>query len=232
MSEIIVKLLLAHFLGDFVLQPGSWVQDKMTQKIKSSKFYLHLLVHAALLWTVFAFDLHYWLGITFIIISHGAIDMLKIYATARKPKGWYFFVDQILHLAAIAGVVQFYNGPLPYSALPWADLQKWALTLTTLTVVLSVFIKQLIAPWRPTENQSEELKNAGTYIGMLERLFIFGFIWANYWEGIGFLLTAKSVLRFGDVSRSKDRNRTEYILIGTLLSYGLAIAVSLAFLML
>jgi hypothetical protein len=37
-------------------------------------------------------------------------------------------------------------------------------------------------------------------------------------------LAAKSVFRFGDLKESKDRKLTEYILIGTLLSFGIAIA--------
>ena len=55
-------------------------------------------------------------------------------------------------------------------------------------------------------------------------LFVFIFVITNHWEAIGFLLAAKSVFRFGDLSSSKDRKLTEYILIGTLLSFGIAIA--------
>ena len=41
--------------------------------------------------------------------------------------------------------------------------------------------------------------------------------------GIGFLVATKTIFRFGDLTSSKDRKLTEYILIGTLLSFGLAI---------
>jgi hypothetical protein len=43
------------------------------------------------------------------------------------------------------------------------------------------------------------------------------------WEAIGFLIAAKSVFRFGDLKDSRNRKLTEYILIGTLLSFGIAI---------
>ena len=82
---------------------------------------------------------------------------------------------------------------------------------------------------KPKEQKNEALSHAGAYIGMLERLFIFGFIVIQYWEGIGFLLAAKSVFRFGDLSRAEDRKLTEYILIGTLLSFGLAILIALGY---
>lgn len=58
----------------------------------------------------------------------------------------------------------------------------------------------------------------------MERLFVFVFVVTGNWEGIRFLLAAKSVFRFGDLKESQDRKPTEYILIGTLLSFGIAIA--------
>ena len=73
----------------------------------------------------------------------------------------------------------------------------------------------------------ESLSNAGKYIGILERLFVLMFVLAGHWEAVGFLLAAKSVFRFGDLKESKDRKLTEYILIGTLLSFGIAISTAL-----
>lgn len=73
----------------------------------------------------------------------------------------------------------------------------------------------------------DSLQKAGTYIGMLERLLIWLFILVGRWEGVGFLLAAKSVFRFGDLKESNDRKLTEYILIGTLLSFTWAILIGL-----
>jgi hypothetical protein len=38
--------------------------------------------------------------------------------------------------------------------------------------------------------------------------------------GVGFLITAKSILRFGDVRETSQRKMTEYIIIGTFMSFG------------
>jgi hypothetical protein len=62
----------------------------------------------------------------------------------------------------------------------------------------------------------------------LERLFVSTFVLTGNWAAIGFLIAAKSVFRFGDLRESKSRKLTEYILIGTLLSFAIAIATSLA----
>jgi hypothetical protein len=74
------------------------------------------------------------------------------------------------------------------------------------------------------DTDSMSLRKAGTYIGILERLFVFTFVVTGHWDAIGFLVAAKSVFRFGDLKESKDRKMTEYILIGTLLSLEIALA--------
>ena len=51
----------------------------------------------------------------------------------------------------------------------------------------------------------------------------------NYPLGIGFLITAKSVFRFNDLTRAKDRRLTEYVLIGSMLSFGLAVFTGLMY---
>ena len=102
-------------------------------------------------------------------------------------------------------------------------------SLLFLTKPTSVILKNVISIWSP-ENASQNdtsLQNAGNYIGMLERLLIFCFLVTNHFEAIGFLLAAKSIFRFGDLKEATDRKLTEYVLIGTLLSFGIAIFVGL-----
>ncbi len=90
-------------------------------------------------------------------------------------------------------------------------------------------IQVALSNWsRALDDPNEEsLRNAEKYIGILERLFVFAFVTTGNWQAIGFLLAAKSVFRFGDLRESKDRKLTEYMLIGTLLSFGVALAMGL-----
>lgn len=44
-------------------------------------------------------------------------------------------------------------------------------------------------------------------------------------EGIGFLLAAKSVFRFGELTKAKEVKITEYVLIGALSSFTIAILI-------
>ncbi len=67
--------------------------------------------------------------------------------------------------------------------------------------------------------------NTGRLIGLLERIFVFVFVLLGQYTAIGFILAAKGVARFQDF---KSRTFAEYVLIGTLLSTLLAMAVGYA----
>ena len=43
--------------------------------------------------------------------------------------------------------------------------------------------------------------------------------------GIGFLVATKTIFRFGDLTKNKDMKLTEYMMLGTLLSYAIALLV-------
>jgi hypothetical protein len=55
---------------------------------------------------------------------------------------------------------------------------------------------------------------------------ILTFILIDCIEGVGFLLAAKSIFRFGELSKSNEIKTTEYVLIGTLSSFTIAIIIS------
>lgn len=73
-------------------------------------------------------------------------------------------------------------------------------------------------------NITGEQYNTGRVIGMLERIFIYSFAVAGQFAAIGFILTAKGVVRYHDF---EDRSFAEYVLIGTLLSALLAMGTAL-----
>jgi hypothetical protein len=62
----------------------------------------------------------------------------------------------------------------------------------------------------------------GRVIGFLERGLIYAFVLGGHYEAVGFVLVAKA---FAHIRHIDDRASLEYVLIGTLLSSGLAIAV-------
>ena len=230
---ILIKLLLAHLIGDFFLQPTSWVKQKEVEKLNSPKLYLHVLIHIGLLFLIL-WDVTMWPLILIIGASHFVIDALKLLCQKKKSKRFLFFLDQVLHILVIV---------LVYWFLVIKDIELTTLfsekTLVLLTCILfltlpvSIMMKHIFLKWdisKLTEG-NESLKDAGKYIGILERVLVFVFVILDHWEAVGFLITAKSVFRFGDLKESKERKLTEYILIGTLISFGIAICTGLLYLM-
>lgn len=231
MIALIIKLLIAHVIGDFVLQPNSWVDEKKDKRHKSKYFYLHGLVHLVSLLALLEFNLSYWLSITIIVISHLIIDFIKLTLDGKINSRLLFFLDQLLHLVIIS-IVVFINYPykLDFEKIYSNESLLLILAVLTITFVSSIIMKIIMSKWVLEEDKSEDsLESAGKYIGILERLFVFAFILLNQWSAIGLLIAAKSVFRFGDLSRAKDRKLTEYILIGTLISFGVGISIGLLY---
>lgn len=224
---IFVKLLLAHLLGDFLLQPTSWVLDKENRKHKSIYLYIHTLLHFILAWILVDMTDFVWFAVV-LAVTHGGIDFLKLHFQKNKTKRNWFVIDQLLHLIVIMGITLLYNNErIDFAAF---DNQFWifATGILLLTKPTSILIKNIISIWTPENKTSNDsLSNAGNYIGILERLFVFYFVITTNFEAIGFLLAAKSIFRFGDLKEAKDRKLTEYVLIGTLLSFGIALLTGL-----
>ncbi len=227
---ILLKLLLAHFIGDFLLQPNAWVEEKESKRLTSPKLYLHALSHGALVFLLL-WDWSYWLLAVLVMFIHGIIDILKIFVQKESTRPRWFLLDQTLHIISIIGIWAIWFKPDILSDLFYNENVLWvfAFALLFLTLVSGIIILVLLSKWTKeiNENNDDSLRNAGKYIGILERLFVFTFVLSGNWGVIGFLLTAKSVFRFGDLKESKDRKLTEYILVGTLLSFGMAIACAL-----
>ncbi|OXA99710.1 DUF3307 domain-containing protein [Flavobacterium pectinovorum] len=226
---LFIKLLLAHLLGDFIWQPNSWVADKETKKHKSIYLYFHILLHGILA-AILVWEIAFIPYAILIAISHGIIDLIKLNFQQNKTKRTWFIADQIAHILVLIAIVLLYqNKTINFI---WFDNQFWILITGFLFITkpTSIFIKTIISIWSPESqdsNQDNSLANAGNYIGILERLFVFCFILTGHFEAIGFLLAAKSIFRFGDLKEAKDRKLTEYVLIGTLISFGVAITVGL-----
>ncbi|WP_250434472.1 DUF3307 domain-containing protein [Hanstruepera flava] len=228
---LLVKLILAHLIGDFFLQPKKWVKDKEKRKLKSSKLYIHVAIHIAIMFLI-VWDLTKWPLLITIGASHFLIDVIKLLFQTKNTKRIWFFIDQLLHLLSIVIAFHLFTGDTIKTDNLFTENTVLLITcLLFLTQPVSIIMKAIFSKWNIKEltKGNESLKDAGKYIGILERLLVFIFIVTGHWDAVGFLITAKSVFRFGDLKESKHRKLTEYILIGTLISFGIAIVTGLLF---
>ena len=223
-TSILLRLLIAHLLTDFVLQPSSWVADRKLKKYRSVKLYIHALVTTVVAYLLSGLWTNWWLPII-IFSTHLLIDLWKSY---RPDKLKYFLIDQSLHVFVIA--------------LIWISLfGKWDLMadllhiLYTNTGFLIILAGYLIVTWPlgivigvATERwrvesavNSEGLEKAGLWIGLFERFLILTFILIDQYTAVGLLIAAKSILRFND--KENTQKKTEYVLIGTLMSFSASV---------
>lgn len=228
---IFIKLLLAHLVADFLLQPKKWVLHKQAHKIGSKFLYFHIGLHMALSFLVL-WDLSYWKLVLVLGGLHYLIDLGKLYVDPHIKNSLVpFVVDQLLHILAIYTVVQYPNIWEPVRAFFKEVDWPMVTSVVFLSLPAAIIMGKVLEPMSdqiPIDHRS--LPNAGKYIGIIERLFVFVFVVTGRWEGIGLLITAKSVFRFNDLKESNNRKWTEYILIGTLLSFGMALATGLMYL--
>jgi hypothetical protein len=222
MLTIFVILLSAHIFGDFWLQTDAMAKNKG----KGWVLLLHSVLHGILVYALLQ-QWCAWQVPVAVALLHGLIDLLK---SRCAPSAIAFAWDQAAHLLTLTGIAGL--GPAigwcaPFSGCAWTWIVGFA---GFVAVVLGVgfFVgavaDQLIAAnSHLKETIKAGLKDGGKQIGRLERALIFAFLLVGEPTGIGFLVAAKSILRFEE---AKQAPVAEYVLIGTLWSFGLAMALS------
>jgi hypothetical protein len=210
-------LLFAHVLADFVLQTRAMVAQKRKPLILLMHGLVVLITLQAAIGSVTAWPL---LALT---AAHLTIDAVKVYAPHRDGLT-AFVIDQLAHLATLVVVAMLV--PDLWQAGIWADL-SWlpglmvmasGLILTTRAGGFAIGL--LMRPYADSD-LPKGLQNGGQLIGLLERGLIFLFLLVDQPAGVGFLIAAKSVLRFDTTAR--DQQAGEYVIIGTLASFGWAL---------
>lgn len=230
---ILLQLLLAHILTDFVLQPDSWIEHKRKHRGKSYLLVVHALV-AGILSLLFLQELQWWYIAVFISVTHYIIDLWKL--QQKKDNLKYFLLDQLFHLIIIIiawlYLIEGFREVLPGISLIFNSAQVLVILSAYLLVIFPTgfLIGKATKRWQDEIEityRKNSLEAAGRYIGIFERILVLTFIITNNFSAIGFLIAAKSILRFSDKSETGARKQTEYVLIGTLMSFAITILLGL-----
>nr|WP_051332812.1 DUF3307 domain-containing protein [Cucumibacter marinus] len=178
--------------------------------------------------------------------SHAIIDAIK---ARREDSFAAFMLDQAAHVAVLFVIAWFV--PALYAAGWWGSppvaiadtMPSPAGVLRALTLIGGLLLTLRVGAFAigkfmdrfdpgplqdatgTTPREDDGLPGGGLYIGYLERTLIFILVLAGELAAIGFLVAAKSVLRFGEAQK---RRSSEYIIIGTLASFAWALAAALA----
>lgn len=175
-----------------------------------------------------------------------ATSKLSDRLAARRKKGpttGTWIRRRLIQVAIIAAVVlgvylAAANNPYTWIDTTGSELYK-ALVILTGGVVsvasgsefMSVAIRPFAEQLRDGEGDSVEPRDGfvagGRTIGRYERLLVCIMVLTSSTTAIGFLIAAKSIFRFGDLTDSRNRQKAEYILLGTLMSFTFAVIVAL-----
>jgi hypothetical protein len=224
---VLIRLVGSHLTSDFLLQTTKGVDQRRRRGWRSSWLYLHGAI-AGLLAYIFSGRWSAWWLIPTIAITHVLVDGVK----AKTKEGWFaFVVDQAAHLAVIILCWAFL---LPDPSLLICTLSKaqdarlWIVALGYITVIwpAGIVVGAVTGRFRHDEKKVADatagVDGAGLLIGKLERFLILTFILLNHFEAIGFLIAAKSIFRFQEM-----KAEAEYIIIGSMMSFSVAVVVGL-----
>ncbi len=240
---LLITLTAAHIAGDFVFQTRSDAERKHELPVLSK----HAGLAAAAAY-VLAGVWSAWIIPLGIFLSHGIVDRLKHALgkrlnTVRSQLG-LFLGDQFIHIAVVIFVAVLVADTVSPARLFWNEqfgnaystalILLGGAVLTTkvggicIGMLVQPYLEQIESNQKEGDTGSRGLTDGGKIIGYLERFLIYVFIIAGFPLGIGFLITAKSVFRFGEVSNPGHRMEAEYIIIGTLMSFAYAVVAGYA----
>ena len=253
MTETLAALLFAHVLADFVFQTN-WMATNKRNPLALGLHFAIVYVTAALALGSFHYGLLV-LALVHIAIDVGKLVLVTVWKTSRGFGP--FLLDQALHgvtLVALAlwlpdlwaqglwspgAIVTGEDGGILGTGL-WTT--ETGLPVTHLPALMVLFSGAILAvraggfavgllmrPFAdllPADVSAESLPGAGRVIGQLERGLIFALVLLGQPQGVGLLMAAKSILRFGAVK--DDRALSEYVIIGTLASFGWALVAGYA----
>jgi hypothetical protein len=235
--QIFLILCLGHLAADFVLQTDAMVKSKKQGRAKA--YWQHGAVHYLAILAVAAAAHPAWVArIRFqaiaagLTVAHLLIDFYKERLTAAGKIGdnvVTFLADQALHAATIVVAALLFTGTRPGAAAEWlrALQPHREKILAVLVIYFAVVfaggyaIRYLTKPLtqhlpRLGDETSVSLRNAGMYIGWLERSLVLTAVLLRSPATVGLVLAAKSIARFPELGKSE--RFAEYFLIGTLLS--------------
>jgi hypothetical protein len=224
---MLVKLVLlqisAHLLADFVFQ-----SQKMSDRKSSKTFSLFHLYHFLIVLGCsffFSFDLNFWKAAVFLSVFHWLGDGMKSWLMKKFVDKNFFFTDQLFHFLVILAVSWIYMQITGWE--PWWNISTKSVAVFAgfllCTKPANIIIQHLFRSFniqtpdeKSSDNEDLSLPNAGKLIGIVERTLALALILNDQFSAVGLIIAAKSILRF------KGARKSEYVLVGTLISFAIA----------
>lgn len=230
-AHLFVSLFTAHLIGDFVMQTRYDVLYKKHLPV----LFKHAFTVAILSW-LFSGSMELWIILPWIGITHAATDYVKaVYGDALGEPFGMFLLDQAVHIAVIILTAFAIPELFVYESVWMAMfgyqfihamiiLSGVILAVRVAGIVIGIWIGPMLELM--DEQVREQFERSSGIIGQLERLLIFFFVFTGLYSGVGFLLAAKAFFRMGTLMDRSRRYESEYVIVGTLISFTWALLFS------
>jgi hypothetical protein len=229
-TALLIRLLIAHLIADFLLQTKTRIEQRKSKKWRSPWLYAHSFMYAALIYSATSnWDQFYWI-IPAVFAIHLVIDGVK---AGFDDNVVVFSLDQLAHMIVLVVLWGLLASITP-GAIAQVISEIWNSSKILLIVAGYLFIlwptgyfigklTSRLCAQIPSADRAG-LDEAGFWIGCLERLFVYSFVLIDQLAAISILIGVKSIYRLGAIRASERRKEAEYILIGTLISFAIAMA--------
>lgn len=138
------------------------------------------------------------------------IAILAGSAHAPQPDGWLTDWYASLDITALQGV----------------DFARFALAAGCAVFLVesaNILVRMVLAGTDPGVMASEQTLKGGRVLGPLERLLIFAMALAGEFTALAAVVAAKGILRFPEISRDVAGRKAEYVLVGSFVSWTIAL---------
>jgi hypothetical protein len=227
--NILLRLLIIHSTFSLIFGFTNLTNKVKEKKIKSKWLHISSAIYALLIYLISSSWADLWIiPLGFVAHSLGYLIMLP-----KRRNLVNFSISQILLVVSLIAIWLLLTGndlSLVFSFIANLWNSKKVLLITLGFIVLiwpsGYIIGTATAPLRKQIKEAKGLEKAGMWIGILERILIYIFVLSDNVMAIAFLVTAKTIFRFGEIKDHSRRKEAEYILIGTLFSFSLALIIA------
>lgn len=210
--------LLAHGLGDYILQPDFMVGLKKKGNLYGYAAHFMIILALNLIATIPFLSWRYALPVLIIASAHILIDYIR-YRLLKNDNAYSFIIDQFSHIFVIY-IVSVY-----FSITSYGSAYINFAIIYIYTVFGGALLIRHILDTLTLNSRQYVINHTGRIIGILERSLIVILAAMGEFTAIGFVIAAKSIARFKELD---DREFAEYYLVGTMLSVFVALLGGLA----
>jgi hypothetical protein len=224
-----LRLLIIHSVVSLIFGFANLTNEIKEKKIKSKWLYISSAIYALSIYLISSSWSDLWiLPLTFVVHLFAYLII-----TTKRGNLMIFFVGQVLLIFALAAIWFLLTGNdlsliFNFIANLWNSKKVLSIILGFIVLIWpsGYIIGIATAPLRQQIKEAAGLEKAGMWIGILERILIYIFVLSDNVMAIAFLVTAKTIFRFGEIKDHSRRKEAEYILIGTLFSFSLALIIA------